>query len=755
MMSRNWFFNFMIEDWKRRLWAIALVSLLFFFSFPVAVVFVAGTRYTMDPNWLRDFTAFASLLVSKSNGWMAFITAVLSVVCAASGFSWLNSRKKVDFYHSLPIRREKIFIVNYINGILIMAVPYMVFLAIACGIAASQGISPAIFIEAAEGWGYFMVYYLMLYSTVAIAVIMTGNLIVGLLGTCFFFFYGPLVLLLAEGYFGTWFYTFCDDGMFFDKVRYVSPFIDFCVGESISAGFFASRLAVGIVLTAIAFLLYRKRPSEAAGKAMAFTLSKPVIRILMVIASSLSGAVFFWNLRMSLGWAVFGLLTAGLICHCVIEIIYHFDFKKLFSHYKQLLICFAASLAVLFSFRFDLFGYDRYLPDEEKVESAAVLVSGLDGWVDYGQLSPYKGSGYYGDVRISLPQYEEGNGRPYIWIGESRDDHLLREMKLSDRALVLSLAQKGIRQTKEIKDQEMSAGQQPWDILNSYRRNEEAYTELTLQYTLSSGKQVRRKYTVDMDEAKEDIQNIFDSGEYKDSAYPLLKMKPEEARRAELEYMGETVRFDQAQAEKILAAYQEDLKALKMEDIQGMIPAGSIRFLTEAGCVQMDWEEEQERQYKNYYSNSYRDAEYYPVYECFSSTMALIGPEHEQLVSQWKDQIERIQLTDERSFYDSGLDVYTSGLFTLVTDKDEVRELEDLLMPQKYYNFNSYNLHGKEFLGGEVFYLAEDYAEDPQSYADVTYDTDSVLADVTKVPKKYLDRMRYDEMTEKIEAAEK
>ena len=185
------------------------------------------------------------------------------------------------------------------------------------------------------------------------------------------------------------------------------------------------------------------------------------------------------------------------------------------------------------------------------------------------------------------------------------------------------------------------------------------------------------------------------------------------------------------------------------------MPTGSVRFLTEAGCVQMDWEEEQERQYKNYYSNSYRDAEYYPVYECFSSTMALIGPEHEQLVSQWKDQIERIQLTDERSFYDSGLDVYTSGLFTLVTDKDEVRELEDLLMPQKYYNFNSYNLHGKEFLGGEVFYLAEDYAEDPQSYADVTYDTDSVLADVTKVPKKYLDRMRYDEMTEKIEAAEK
>ena len=174
-----------------------------------------------------------------------------------------------------------------------------------------------------------------------------------------------------------------------------------------------------------------------------------------------------------------------------------------------------------------------------------------------------------------------------------------------------------------------------------------------------------------------------------------------------------------------------------------------------AGVILNRVEMKTSKYYKNYYSNSYRDAEYYPVYECFSSTMALIGPEHEQLVSQWKDQIERIQLTDERSFYDSGLDVYTSGLFTLVTDKDEVRELEDLIMPQKYYNFNSYNLHGKEFLGGEVFYLAEDYAEDPQSYADVTYDTDSVLADVTKVPKKYLDRMRYDEMTEKIEAAEK
>ena len=58
----------------------------------------------------------------------------------------------------------------------------------------------------------------------------------------------------------------------------------------------------------------------------------------------------------------------ALISHCVIEVIYHFDFKKLFAHWPQLILAAALSMALFFSFRFDWWGYDSYLPEAENVE---------------------------------------------------------------------------------------------------------------------------------------------------------------------------------------------------------------------------------------------------------------------------------------------------------------------------------------------------------------------------------------------------
>lgn len=596
-----------------------------------------------------------------------------------------------------------------------------------------------------------MVYYLLLYSTVVIAVVMTGNLIVGLLGTAFFFFYGPLVLSIAEGSFGTWFYTYCDDGRFFDHVNQASPFIDFCIGGSPSPGFLLTRLGIGILFTLIAFFLYRKRPSEAAGKAMAFAVSKPVIRILMVIASSMVGSLFFWNLRRNMGWAVFGLLMAGLICHCVIEIIYNFDFKKLFSHYKQLIICFIISLAALFSFRFDLFGYDGYQPDKEQIQASAVLISGLDDWVDYGKLEPYKGDGLYGDVYVSMPRYDNGNGRPYVWISESREKYLFREMKLTDQTLVLTIAAEGIRETKETKEREMREEQSLWDSSSLYGDGSKTYIEATIQYTLVSGRQVSRRYMVEKELVKKEISQIFDSQEYKDSVYPVLALKQDEVLQAEYEYMGENVKFNEDKARQLLAAYQEELKDMKQEDIEGLVPVGTIRFLTEAGCVQEKWEEEQERLGKNYYSYSYNGVEEYPVYGGFTQVMALISEENTQaLRSNWIDNIEHITLTDSR--YIAEGDSYVSGETIEIRDPAEIQELSGLLMPSRYSFYNQFNLDSKVFLEGEAYYLSQDYLRNPEVYEDKVYDSDSVLLDVDKVPQKYLDRLDYDEMTKRIEA---
>ena len=104
---------------------------------------------------------------------------------------------------------------------------------------------------------------------------------------------------------------------------------------------------------------------------MAFPITEPIIRFLIAVPSSLLLGAMFHSMMYEDGWTVFGLVCGLLLVSCIIEIIYHFDFKSLFAHKRQLLIS-AVFVGVVFAvFRFDLFGYDRYLPATEKLEPVA------------------------------------------------------------------------------------------------------------------------------------------------------------------------------------------------------------------------------------------------------------------------------------------------------------------------------------------------------------------------------------------------
>ena len=53
-----------------------------------------------------------------------------------------------------------------------------------------------------------VVFYSLLYTTVSAAMMLTGNIVVALLGTAVFFSYGPAVVGLSMEYMGTWFKTY-------------------------------------------------------------------------------------------------------------------------------------------------------------------------------------------------------------------------------------------------------------------------------------------------------------------------------------------------------------------------------------------------------------------------------------------------------------------------------------------------------------------------------------------------------------------
>lgn len=617
MTSRNLYSKLMKEDLKNRLWAVALIGLAFFFAFPVVAAFQAGDLKDAV-NYERELLAYTEKMMawlSFGCGMTVFLMVMAALICGMSSFSYLNSKSKVDFYHSIPVKREKLYIANYLNGILMLAVPYAATLILAVVIAVSNGVSGAVLWPLAlSGYGLTMIYYILMYSLAVVAAMMTGNLVVGVLGAMVLCFYVPLAVMLGGGYMETFFHTF----MYYqysDIVTFmsrISPFMEYIyqvdqyAAEGVSTMAIVTAVAVSILLAAVGGLLYRKRPSEAAGKAMAFAVSRPVIRILMTILAALGFGLFFWAMRYTTGWAVFGILCGGIIAHCVIEIIYHFDFKKLFSNKLQLVGCLAVSLLVMLTFRYDWVGYDQYLPDAGKVKEVAIDMNALNRWVSYGEARLRK----------------DGE---YEWDSVGSEEYIFSHMKETDIDSVLAIAQAGIRHQE---------GEEVWGRGNyfGHTAEDELFTSVGIQYTLNSGRKVYRTYEVMLKDVMEPTEKLYGNGFYKAGAYPVMSLDTADVAEVRYREIEEEACLNQLTAEEkkeFLEAYQQDFAKLTIAQMNQEAPVGLIRFVSTTDMEALAWESREQalaqqngRGYRYY--RGFDEKSYYPVYSSFENTCRIL-----------------------------------------------------------------------------------------------------------------------------------
>lgn len=693
MTSRNLFFKLAKEDLKRRVWLAALSVLTFFFAFPVGMALNLGNveeRYEMAlrhgevlviPKSQAMLEAAGRLVSAQGNGLTVFLMIMAAVVCGASSFSYLHNKRKVDFYHSLPLKRETLFAVSYTMGILIPGIIYGLCLILSLVVAAAYGTSiGGLFKTAASGWLFHMLYFSLVYSTVVLAMIMTGNLVVGILGSSVFFFYFPMLSAMILAYCETWFVTYVDafrDSFLFRMVK-ISPIASYIIafsGADVGAGDAAAfgRLIVESVIALAALilvniLLYKKRPSEAAGKAMAFSASKPVIRIALAMVIGMSGGMFFWLLHSTTGWAVFGTIVGILLCHCIVEIIYHFDFRRLLAHKLQLAGCMIAGLAILFCFKNDWLGYDAYLPEESQVAEAAIDL-GNDSWVIYSQVES-RGEGV----------------RPKVTTNSSME-YTFNNMKLTDTAPVLEIAKIGVEKAlMEKADRESS--------LEKY--DEEGYwTWLHVQYTLKNGRKVQRQYNLPLTLAFDAANTISMDPAYQDIKYPVFQRTAEDTVLVQYRVEGsgnllESAEFsDQETIEQLLSAYQQDFREMDLYQRQEEDPIGELRFLNAPEVELMEYR-------KNEYDNSVIQWDgtlnFYPIYPCFDRTLALLEREEINPEKVW-DHLDVSSVVAERGMKkgDPGYREREWRSYEVTyTDQEEIQEILNAMALEEYHGMNAY-----------------------------------------------------------------
>ena len=624
MTSKNLFFKLMKENTKQRLWTVALISVIFFFSFPVQAALNASN--SLDPNRLNNAKDPALALLQAQeelgrffmnwcgiqNGYLIFLMFLFAAICGVSGFSYLHSKKKTDFYHSLPVRREQLFAVQYLNGVLYVAIPYLLSMLIAAGITSSRGALGLSWIGMIKGYLMHLAFYLLLYSTVILAVMMTGNVIVSLLGSAVFFGWAPCVMALAEGYYQTYYETYYHN---------TDVFLTWCCRLSPAAWYIRAAsaeepalmavkgLLAAAVITVLAVVLYRKRPSEAAGRAMAFGISKPVIKTFIVVPSALLGSLMLRSMMRKDTWSVFGLVCGLLLSYCVIEIIYNFDFRKLFAHKRQLALCAILSASALAFFRFDLSGYDSYLPSEERLASAGVYCYVLDGdAVNNYQVTP------------KAVRREDGSYRYMTWEFKTPGE-LAGQMRLDDSTPVLEIARQGIEDARENRKYRFSGGRYAENT--SGGQNQKYSREVTVAYHLQNGKTVFRSYTVDLYAVREQMDAIYNQRSYKEGMYPVLAFQAEDIAGINYKEQSECSHVfleNEAQKKKLLETYQKELSGLTADIRRTENPVAALQFKTNEVQAIIDEIREAKGDYAVF--NEYL---YYPVYSSFSETMEVLS----------------------------------------------------------------------------------------------------------------------------------
>ena len=656
--DRIW--GLMKEDIKRRIWVLALMFLVFFFALPVKLALVMENARRMEFRAYNDYEPIEKLLpehftakqyemmtaffkrevvldeISYGNGLMVFLFLMAAVVVGVTAFSYLHNKKKVDFYHSIPVRREVLFTVQYGDGILIPAAAYLFGCLLFTAVAAAYGVPVSEFFGSmAAAFGMNLLYYSLVYGTVTVAMMMTGNIVIGLLGTAVFFGFVPLAAGLLGAFADQFFVTSAGEFWYADSSPYLWAMQNlFAVGayiwsvasvsdaDGIKMAEVLKAAACMMAVTALSLELYRLRPSEAAGKAMAFSKSKAPVRILLVLLGGMAGGWFFWTLQSQVKWGLFGTAAGILLVHCMVEIIYHFDFKKLFSHKMQLALCLGAGMLFFCSFRYDWYGYDSYVPSQEKIASASVDLSIDHSFAD------------------NMPRVmRQGDTRRLIY--ESAGDFIKEKMELTDPASVIALAEAASREAAGYREEKLNRWEAqislnevsmsvnhysskdasaisviggadgPTSVFVAGKEGDEAYdryfSQILIRYRLKNGRQVSRRYHMDLEDVLETYENIYNNETYKKGLYSILSQQPEEMGYVSYQGNGNHSLFNTMEEDAIkelLGAYQTDLKGQKLKDRMREDPVGALQFAEKELCLYI-----QERWGKNdgYISEYQRD----------------------------------------------------------------------------------------------------------------------------------------------------
>lgn len=461
----KWFSTY--TDMLKRNRGLFVFSLVMMLAAPVHPLLKAyETRLTPVFDYQNYYYDWDSLLWGIS----VILPVVLSIVTPFLSFHYLYSRRAIDLYHSLPIKRSALFLGRFLAGFTITLLPA------AAGLGSAWAISHALDVQdrLSESVGQILLFSACLYVFVVFVICCCGTIWEAILyGT------GLTVALLGICYsvpeFAARLYGFSGSIELGDWLLAFTPFYYMAIidGSWSWTAVFPVLMAAGLFF--LSLLLYQNRKSENTGSAFSYRFLFHIISIFISVAVVIF--VYIW------GSELISALFLGFLAYFIISVLSNRGFKRLAP-----VVLRGAGIAVgmaVFILSFEAtggFGYVMRIPSLDKIESVAIRT------VEAGDYQTYA-------------RYRTGSGTV---ISESPQYMVYRETE--NIALVHEIHQSLLEKKETLEE-----GNTSLDV------------DINLEYRMKNGSVFRRSYRLISEKELQNLVALNCSQEFLEQKYPFLE----------------------------------------------------------------------------------------------------------------------------------------------------------------------------------------------------------------------------------------
>lgn len=407
MRSGTSFFNSAL--WRKtmgRFWPLwVLYAAGWAFALPLNLMnqFFSGRSWGYGAGNVRDWMLEAAQSIPDWLQFGVWVSCIFGLFCAMAVFGYLYSARSSCAMHALPLRREGLFVTQYLAGLSFGLLPHlavalctaaieMVLLPSYCWTRALSALAVWLLVQSGT--------FLFFFSFAAFCAMFTGHLLAlpafyAIFNGLAWGLYALLILLFSQFFYG---YNRSASSPVVDLLTPLYTLSEACrwapVSEAANSPSLLSSLTVagyagaGLVLALLALLLYRRRQVESAGDVISFRVVRPIFQCSVTFCVGLSfgmaTALFFsWSDNAAylsvcvVLWSVVGFFAA--------EMLLKKSFRVLGAWKRGVLALVVMSLLCAGCFT-DVFGIEARVPKADQVASLSLSVDLGEPYDDGRQL---------------------------------------------------------------------------------------------------------------------------------------------------------------------------------------------------------------------------------------------------------------------------------------------------------------------------------------------------------------------------------